>query len=133
MSSTTFPRPARRMLLVEDDAHLRDAMQDLLEPFFEVQTAENGETAERWFTQRRFDVAFVDYLLPDMDGIEVLLRLRVVAPAVRRILTSGWLQPELPALFGSGLIQAFVLKPTSVETIVEVCSCAIDDLHQLAL
>ena len=133
MSSTMFLRPARRMLLVEDDALLRGAMQELLEPFFEVQAAENGETAEHLFTNRRFDVAFVDYLLPDMDGVEVLQRLRIVAPTVRRILTSGWWQPQLSSWASTGLIHGFVLKPTTVEAIVEVCSCAMEDLHPLAL
>jgi DNA-binding NarL/FixJ family response regulator len=133
MSSTVFGQPARRMLLVEDDAQLRYAMEALLEPFFEIQTAPNGESAEHWFTNRRFDVALVDYLLPDMNGVEVLRRLRAAAPDVRRILTSGWFLPELFSSTANGLIHGFVLKPTSLDAIVEVCSFSPDDPRQLAL
>lgn len=121
MSSSPFGPHVRRMLLVDDDERIRYAMQLLLEPFFEVQGARDGATAERWFTSEHFDVAFVDYVLPDMTGVELLRRLRAADPNVRRILTSGWLVPEIFASSTMGLVHRFVLKPTSIEEIVDIC------------
>ena len=122
MSSTGYRAPARRMLLVEDDAFILSALELLLEPFFEVQPVSDGANAERWLAKRRFDVAFVDYMLPDTNGIELLRRLREIDPAVRRVVTSGWLIPELISLVASGLVHAFVLKPAPPEEIVRVCT-----------
>jgi two-component system, OmpR family, response regulator len=109
------------MLLVEDDERIRYAIQLLLEPFFEVQSARDGASAERCFTSEHFDVAFVDYRLPDMTGVELLRRLRAADPSVRRILTSGLFVPEICAWSTAGLVHGFVLKPMSLEDIVHVC------------
>lgn len=133
MSSTVYERPACRMLLVDDNPLLRNSMRLLLRPFFEVQAAQNGREAQRWFAKQRFDVAFVDYMLPDIDGLEVLRRLRLAAPRVGRIITSDWFLPELFSLGANGLIQAFVLRPTSLDAIVEVCRSTVDDRSRLPL
>jgi DNA-binding NarL/FixJ family response regulator len=110
------------MLLVEDDETIRSVLKVLLEPFFEVQEAIDGAGAAHWFTKRHFDVVFVDYMLPDTNGVDVLRRLRATDPAVRRVITSGWLLPDLFSLASGGLIHSFVLKPAPIEEIVRACS-----------
>lgn len=112
----------QRMLLVEDDAAIRFGLTALLEPFFDVLGVADAHSAERWFTNWRLDVAFVDYRLPDANGIELLRRLRKVDPSVRRVITSGWLIPDLSSHMASGLVHAFVLKPAPPDEIVRLCS-----------
>lgn len=121
MPSTSFDRPACRMLLVEDDTALRRALGLLLESSFEVQGAVDGASALQYAARSRFDVALVDYLLPDTNGVALLQQLRALDPALRRVLTSGWSLPERHALMTNGLLHAFVLKPASIEEIVRVC------------
>jgi DNA-binding NtrC family response regulator len=121
MSSTSFDRPACRMLLVEDDALLSRALGLLLESSFEVEAAVDGASALQSVARSRFDVALVDYLLPDTNGIALLQRLRALDPALRRVLTSGWLLPERHALITNGLLHAFLIKPAPIEEIVRVC------------
>ena len=119
--SASFVTAPRRMLLVEDDARIRTVLALLLQPYFKVQEAIDGASAEFWFARRRFDVAFVDYTLPDTNGINLLSRMRAANPAVRRVITSGSLLPELSPLSGDGLIHSFVLKPASIGEIVWAC------------
>ena len=122
MSNPSFVAKTRRMLLVEDEESIRQVLKLLLEPFFDVHTVSDGATAEAVFTKRRFDVVFVDYVLPDTNGIQLLRRLRAADPAVRRVITSGWLIPELFTLASGGLIHSFVIKPAPIEEIVHACS-----------
>lgn len=123
----------RWLLLVEDEESIRCALKVLLEPFFEVQAATDGATAELLFAQQHFDVVFADYLLPDMTGIQLLRHLRAANPAVRRVITSGWWIPELFTLASGGLIHNFVIKPASLEEIVQACSGSASRQHHLTL
>lgn len=122
MSNPSFVPNTRRLLLVEDEESIRMVLKVLLEPFFDVHAVADGASAEAVFTKRLFDVVFVDYVLPDTTGIHLLRRLRAANPGVRRVITSGWLIPELFSLASGGLIHAFVIKPAPIEEIVHACS-----------
>jgi len=110
------------MLLVEDEESIQRALKVLLTPFFDVHAVVDGVSAEVAFKTCHFDVAFVDYVLPDTTGVQLLRRLRAANPAVRRVITSGWLIPELFTLASGGLIHSFVIKPAPIDEIVHACS-----------
>jgi DNA-binding response OmpR family regulator len=70
-----------KILLVEDDAVAREAYQAILAAQgHEVVTADNGRTAwDRWLLTR-FRVIVADWLMPDMDGLELCRRIRARPP-----------------------------------------------------
>ena len=78
-----------KILLVEDDAVARETFQAILvAQGHEVVTAENGRAAwDRWLLTR-FRVIVADWLMPDMDGLELCRRIR--ARRRNRIPTSSW-------------------------------------------
>jgi two-component system OmpR family response regulator len=66
-----------RILLVEDDKILGDAMQRSLEHAgYAVDWARNGQEADLVLGDQFYDLALLDLGLPKMDGFEVLRRLR---------------------------------------------------------
>jgi DNA-binding response OmpR family regulator len=69
---------SRRLLIVDDDADLRHALTEqlALHPEFEVETAETGEAALKSVAQIAPDLIIMDVGLPDLDGREVVKRLR---------------------------------------------------------
>jgi CheY-like chemotaxis protein len=78
---TESDRPARRILLVEDDRSHRWVMRRVLENAFgeelKVEEAETGEQALARASRRPdLDLMLLDLRLPDMSGFEVLKRLR---------------------------------------------------------
>jgi two-component system OmpR family response regulator len=133
MSHTEPTAQTRRMLLVEDDERILVVLTLLLAPFFEVQEAIDGASAEYWFGKQHFDVAFVDYTLPDMTGLDLLRRMRAANPLARRVLTSGRLMPELFPLTRDGLLHGFVHKPAPLEEIVWACGRAAARSRSLTL
>ena len=65
-----------RILLADDNADMRDYMRRLLIPRYEVETVADGEAALAAITRRRPDLLLSDVMMPRLDGIELLARLR---------------------------------------------------------
>ncbi|WP_112247077.1 two-component system response regulator CseB [Kribbella monticola] len=69
--------PAARILMVEDDAVIREATQLTLERHgYDVTTAEDGLEAIESFEKIHPDAVMLDIMLPGLDGISVCRRIR---------------------------------------------------------
>jgi len=88
MSAALFAPRRARVLLVEDQAALRDGLTRWLgDQGFAVVSCESAEEALN--RANDVDVIASDVVLPGMDGIELLGRLRRAAPALPAVLFSG--------------------------------------------
>ncbi len=70
---------ARRILVVEDDAHIADGLRfNLEQEGYEVVVAGDGRQAVEFLTaaSQRFDLVILDLMLPEMNGFEVARRTR---------------------------------------------------------
>jgi DNA-binding response OmpR family regulator len=77
------------MLVVEDDANLARLLARELEAVgYQVRLALDGETALRLFDEVRPDLVILDWMLPGMDGIDVLRRLRLTTAVPVLMLTA---------------------------------------------
>jgi DNA-binding response OmpR family regulator len=66
-----------RILLVEDDEHLADGVAfNLRNTGYDVELAPSGEAALATLEQRAFDLVLLDVMLPGIDGLDVVRRLR---------------------------------------------------------
>lgn len=65
------------LLVVDDEQFLREAVATLLSSLgFTVAAAGTGTEALRLARTRRFDLLILDVMLPDLDGFEIVRRLR---------------------------------------------------------
>lgn len=70
---------AERILVVDDDATIRETVAEVLgRQGFEVTQAESGEGGLTSARRARFDLMLIDLRLPDMDGLEVMRRVRAI-------------------------------------------------------
>ena len=68
---------AERILVVDDDAGVREALSEfLLSLGYVVVVVENGEEALAEYKKSEFDVVMADLIMPNMDGMELLRRIR---------------------------------------------------------
>jgi DNA-binding NtrC family response regulator len=66
-----------RILVVDDDAGVREALSEfLLSLGYVVVAVENGEEALAEYEKGEFDVVMADLIMPNMDGMELLRRIR---------------------------------------------------------
>jgi two-component system, OmpR family, response regulator RegX3 len=81
--------PARRVLLVEDEKAIRDAVSAYLErEGYWVTPAADGEIALTEFEKHRFDVVVLDLMLPKISGEEVCRSIRDVSDVPIIMLTA---------------------------------------------
>lgn len=66
----------KKIAVVEDNPDNRLLVQVILEPHYEVVEYETGPAALQGFATDRPDLVLLDVSLPEMDGTEVLRRLR---------------------------------------------------------
>ena len=72
-----MPDDAGALLVVDDEEFLRDAVATLLSSLgFTVASAGTGTEALRLARTRPFDLLVLDVMLPDLDGFEIVQRLR---------------------------------------------------------
>ncbi|WP_342561700.1 response regulator [Paenibacillus sp. FSL R7-0345] len=64
----------QKVLIVDDEDVLRMLIEDTLEDLEEVElhTAENGREAMTKLSNNEFDLVILDYMMPELTGIEVL-------------------------------------------------------------
>jgi CheY-like chemotaxis protein len=82
-----------RILIVDDDPHLRNLFVAMLEEFgYIVTPTGNGRLALREIQQREYELIILDLSLPEMDGIELMQAARQEYPWIKLLLVSGFMR-----------------------------------------
>jgi CheY-like chemotaxis protein len=79
-----------RILLIDDDDSFRGVLKASLEQMgHRVTEANDGRQGLLRFQENVFDVVVTDLIMPDKEGIETIMDLRKLEPAVKIIAMSG--------------------------------------------
>ena len=109
-----------RILIVDDDENIRKVLVAILED--EGYNVESVGTAKEAIERNRkgfYNVALIDIRLPDMEGIELLTRIRDTTPRMRKIVITGYptLQNAVDAVNRGA--DAYIMKPFDVEKVLK--------------
>ena len=78
------------VLIVEDDKELREMLKmSLVRRNFTVLEAENGKAAITHFKPLITDLVVTDLIMPEEDGLKVVIKLRELKPSIKIIAISG--------------------------------------------
>lgn len=79
-----------RVLVVDDEPAVARVVRDVLVGVgYEVDVCEGGRSALERFGPDRYDIVLLDITMPDVDGVEILQRMRQLDPRVRVLLMTG--------------------------------------------
>ncbi|HEV3237133.1 MAG TPA: PAS domain-containing protein, partial [Gemmataceae bacterium] len=129
MPSSTAPvRGRERLLIVDDEAMIRNLTRDILQNFgYQVMLAEDGQQALEIYSGHSdgIDLVLLDLTMPRMSGRDALKKMILVNPKVRALLSSGYsaepsLLSEYPQVLG------FVNKPYRPEDLARAVRAALD-------
>lgn len=72
-----FIAPKAKILIVDDNIINIKVMEGILEPYkMEIETATSGYECLDILEKEKFDIIFMDHMMPGLDGIETLKRIR---------------------------------------------------------
>lgn len=115
------------ILVVDDEAKIRESLSGVLtDEGFTVVEAADGRQALSLFQSTRPSVVILDVWMPEVDGIDVLARLRQMEPTTPVIVISGHGNIET-AVHATRLgAFDFIEKPFSVDGILEAVGRAVN-------
>lgn len=102
-----------KLLLVEDDTEISEMLRNFLEAEnFEVDAAFDGECAIRIFEENQYDLVILDLMLPVLNGLEVIKRIR--KQSIVPILILSAKDKDTDKILGLGLgADDYITKPFS--------------------
>jgi len=113
-SADTF----HHVLIIDDDLVVREMAGDLLDFLgHKIVKAESGEEGVNLFrkTPDQFDLVLVDLIMPGMNGVEVMKRIRAIRPNVRVVITSGVGQKNAAREMLNKGADGYLQKPYSLD------------------
>ncbi len=117
-----------QILIADDHALLRKGLQDLIEaqPGWRVcAEAVDGRQAVLLAEKLKPDVAVVDLIMPELNGIEVTRRIRDVSPATAVLILAGGYSERIEEEAISAGARGFVLKANSEDRVVAAIECLV--------
>ncbi|MFO7707763.1 MAG: response regulator [Desulfobacterales bacterium] len=106
------------ILLVDDEPGIRKVLGIYLaDKGYEVTTAENGEDALRRFRETEPAIVLTDIKMPEMDGIELLQRIKAERPETEVIMFTGHGDMDLAIMSLKHEATDFVTKPINDEVL----------------
>ncbi|MFJ5860731.1 response regulator transcription factor [Pseudarthrobacter sp. NPDC092439] len=98
-------------VVIEDDADVRNLLEGVLsQAGFEVHTAPDGKAGVEVVREKQAHVVTLDVGLPDIDGFEVLRRIRHFSDAYVVMLTGRTEEPDLLSALNAGA-DDYIAKP----------------------
>ena len=87
-----------RILIIDDDDEYRAMVRKMLEKagYNDIEEADKGSVGMKLFKQCPFDLVITDIIMPDKDGIEIIIELTRDYPGIKIIAMSGggYIGPE---------------------------------------
>jgi len=115
--------PDGSVLLVEDDPDLRRALGLVLRARgLSVSEAADGASALERLAEGGFDAVVADLGLPDLEGTELLGRLREAAPGTRLVVLTGRSGADLRRSCRRAGADEVLTKPVSGDRLAEALS-----------
>lgn len=106
-----------RLLIVDDDPHVLETMEAVLQDHYDVTTASGTLGALEVLASRPIDVVCTDHRMPSLDGIQLLRRARRDHHHLGTILISG---ADSAQISEHSSVDAFVSKPCDPERLVRI-------------
>ena len=127
----TVPDPKAKILVVEDDANLRELLIDTLDAIgYRTYGAVDGIEALQKLKEEQIDLLISDIKMPGMDGVALLKKVRRHYPHLPVIFITGVASPEI---IGRASPDGFLAKPFRIAHLEELIEDALTGKSEKAV
>lgn len=109
-----------KILVVDDDPNLRKTLSDILRiKGYEIAIAANGAEAIAAAERETFSLALIDLMLPDMPGLEVMVRIKAISPLTEAIILTGNASMDTAIEATKQGAYSYLLKPYQMDDLLQ--------------
>jgi DNA-binding NtrC family response regulator len=107
------------ILVVDDDAGIRHLLQNALtDEGYSVRTAARALDALSVLENTSFDLAIIDLMLPDIDGLQLAEAVRMLDPGTCLILITAYGSPSFEFMASHPAITHYLHKPFALDRLM---------------
>jgi len=134
MNLSVTPEPVKSkptLLVIDDEAGPRDALQVILRPFFNIKTAESASAAIDVLNSHPIDIITLDQKLPDRQGIDLLQDIKHHHADVEVIIITGYgsLKSAMEGIRHGAA--GYLLKPFNVTELLSLINQTLEKKQRL--
>jgi len=112
---------SEKILVVDDEIDICRILTKILElNGYEVKSAHSGVDALQLAKEFRPDLVFLDYMMPDITGLEVLLGIKTYSDEIYVVMVTGRGSEEVAASVMKAGASDYVIKPFAKDQILKV-------------
>jgi CheY-like chemotaxis protein len=117
-----------KILVVDDDSVMQKIIEAALaDEAHSIFYARTGAEGLDWLRREEIDLALIDYVLPDVDGLEFLDQLRRAHPNLKTIMMTAYGTPGTVVGALRQRVCDFLVKPFSISDLQYAVNTAFDD------
>lgn len=113
----------KSVLVIDDEEIVRSVLLKMLEKLgYDAVAAASGNEGLELISREpgRFGHVLLDLVMPSMDGVDVLKRIRALDPALRILISSGYNESEISERLGGVAPDGVILKPFRINVLDRV-------------
>ena len=114
------------ILVVDDENGIRESFKMVLKDEYDVLFAEKGEEAVQIFTKTNVDLILLDILLPDIDGLDLLEKLKSIDPHPEIIMVTAVKEIQTAVKAIKLGAYEYLIKPFVVEDVLNIIKRALE-------
>ena len=116
-----------RILIIDDEEIVRTSCHRILGPEgYSVKTADNGRAGFTLLKNHTFDLVITDLMMPDMDGIEVLRKIRETWPDTEVVIMTGYGTVKTAVRAMKIGVFDYIEKPFNPEDLIAIAAKALE-------
>jgi DNA-binding response OmpR family regulator len=123
----------KRILIIDDDRVIRKLYMHALEDTsYQVDTVESGKKGIELFSEFNYDLVLLDLNMPDMNGIEVLRKIRATDPDIPVYIITAFYKDfldEISSAIEDGLKFEITHKPILPDQIVLIAKGTLENTN----
>ena len=113
---------AKSILVIDDNCTACLLINEILSDYnIRIPTANTGNIA-LWYIENfeKFDLIIIDIRLPDMDGFDLLYRIKATSPSVPIIAHTALVSKQIKEICLNCGFSEFIEKPSEIDTFISI-------------
>jgi two-component system nitrogen regulation response regulator NtrX len=122
-----------RILAVDDELLIRDLLYDFFSgQGWDIVVADGGHKAVQYLKNQQFDLVLTDLKMPDMDGLDLIGKIRSLYGDLPVIIMTGFPSFDSAVAALRNKVEDYVVKPFNINQLFKAAKKAVDGRRQAA-